>query len=129
MTKFLLIVSSIFISFSILSSCNNADNATAKTTPEAEMSAAEKDSTKKEISELFKSFLLQVKKLDIDGAMSFFEKTDDFLAANPDGTSADYNSLKQLNADGFKQMSSLNATTKHEVINILSPSHVLYTAI
>ena len=59
--------------------------------------------------------------------MTFFENSEDFLAANSDGTSGDYNSVKKSNGDFFSQMISFTINSKKESIKILSKSQVLYT--
>jgi|WetSurMetagenome_2_1015567.scaffolds.fasta_scaffold34306_4 hypothetical protein len=58
--------------------------------------------------------------------MAFFENTSDFLAANLDGTSADYGTLKKINGDALNLTSSVKSTLEHEAIRVLSRSELLY---
>lgn len=117
------------LGLSLLIGCTDADKSKSETsaTQSSDPTPAEKQHIEKEITGLSKAFFQQVDKLDIEACMRFFENTPDFWAVNPDGTYADYNALKKINADGFSQMASFNNAIKKESIRILSKTQVLYT--
>ncbi|GAB4042963.1 hypothetical protein GCM10028810_03700 [Spirosoma litoris] len=114
--------------FLFATSCNTPAKETAtQTTDVSAMTPEQKQAIEQEISGLVKEFFQQVEKLDIEACMTYFEKTPDFQAVNPDGTLGDYDALKKLNADGFNQMKTLNVVPAKEVIRVLTGSLVLYT--
>lgn len=114
--------------FLLVTGCtSSANESTTKSTPAAEITSGKKQAIEKELSALMKEFFQAAEKLDIEACMTFFENTPNFLAANPDGTAGDYNSLKKVNADAFSQMAALKFTPKKQVIRILSDSLALYT--
>ncbi|RRB07651.1 nuclear transport factor 2 family protein [Larkinella rosea] len=108
--------------------CNTpAKETDTQTTEVSAMTPEHKQAIEQEISGLVKEFFQQVEKLDIERCMTYFEKTPDFQAVNPDGTFGDYNALKKLNADGFSQMKTLSVVPAKEAIRVLTDSLVLYT--
>jgi hypothetical protein len=60
-------------------------------------------------------------------AMKPYLNSKDFLVINPDGTSLDYNVMKEMNQESFKQMNLLNFKTVKEGFRFLSPNKVLLT--
>lgn len=129
MTKFVSFTKIVLLSFSLFVGCTNADKSKPSTEeePSSVLTQSEKQQIEKEISDLSKAFFQQAEKLNIDSCWTFFENTNDFLAANSDGTSGDYNSLIKVNNDVFSQMKSFTSNLKKESIRILSKSQVLYT--
>jgi hypothetical protein len=101
--------------------------AETKTIDVSEMTTEQKQVIEKKISALTQAFFQNIEKLDIEGFMALFESTPEFLAANLDGTSSDYNSLKKMNGDAFSQTAGVSLILKKEAVRILSDSNVLYT--
>ena len=128
MTKFLLTFLAL-VSVLFFISCTSDDTSKSATTEETSstLTASEKQEIEKEISNLVKSFFVHVESLDIDSCMDYFENTSDFYSVNPDGTAGDYNSLKNINGDGFSQMKSFSNKLNKEEITVLSKTKVLYT--
>ena len=117
------------LAFSLFVGCTNADKLkpTTEEEPSSVLTQSEKQQIEKEISDVSKTFFQLAEKLNIDSCMTFFENTKDFLAANSDGTSGDYNSVKKANSELFSQIKSFTSNLKKESIRILSKSQVLYT--
>jgi hypothetical protein len=129
MTKFFSLTTIVLLAFSLFVGCKTADKSKPATEeePTSVLTQSEKQQIEKEISDLSKTFFQLAEKLNIDSCMTFFENTKDFLAANSDGTSGDFNSVKKSNGDLFGQLKSFTSNLKKESIRILSKSHVLYT--
>jgi len=118
-TSFLiLLLGTLFISSLFLVSCQNESS---------EMTSQEKETAKKEISDIGKSIVQSVEQLDIESAIKPYSDSPDFLIINPDGSYQDYAGFKNANTEAFKQLTSMKQTNIKEEFRFLSKTQVLYT--
>jgi hypothetical protein len=106
------------ISSLLLVSCQNESS---------EKTAQEKETAKKEISDIGKGIIQSVERLDIESALKPYLDSPDFLMINPDGSYQDYADFKSANTEAFKQLTSMKQTNIKEEFRFLSKTEVLYT--
>ncbi len=102
----------------LLVSCQNESS---------EMTPKEKETAKKEISDIGKGIIQSVERLDIESAIKPYSDSPDFLMINPDGSYQDYAAFKSSNTEAFNQLTSMKQTNIKEEFRFLSKKQVLYT--
>ena len=117
-TSLVVLIGTLFIMFLSVPSCKNENS---------ELTSQEKESIKKEISNRIDEIIIGAGQLNIEMAMKPYSNSKDFLVVNPDGTYLDYNGMKEMNTESFKQMSSLKFSTENENFRFLTINKVLYT--
>lgn len=92
-----------------------------------ELTAQEKETVKKEISDINNRTLQDAERLDITSAMKPYLNTSDYIEIRANGSSSNYETMKKRNIEGFKDVAAFKATTTKEEFRFLSKNQVLYT--
>jgi|26BtaG_2_1085354.scaffolds.fasta_scaffold00442_14 hypothetical protein len=93
----------------------------------SEWTTQEKEQAKKEISLRIDDIVQGAKHLDIEEAMKAYSNSDDFMIINPDGSSNNYQEMKTVNSEVFKQLCSLEFSTIKKEFRFLAKDLVLCT--
>jgi hypothetical protein len=104
--------------FLTLFSCKNESS---------ELTTEEKETAKKEILAQVEKIVLGAAQLNIEMAMGPYSSSTDFLVINPDGTFLNYNGMKEVNTESFKQLNSMEFSTKNEEFRFLTKNKVPLT--
>lgn len=122
------ILLSIILCFSVLLfSCQTNDNTRAAVTQAPELSSQEKETAKKEISGRIEEIIKGAKGLDVEAAAKPYSSDPDFKIVNPDATVTDLKTMKNIQAQGFKTLASLNFTTIKQDFTFLAKDLVMCT--
>lgn len=92
-----------------------------------ELTSEEKETAKIEISSQVEKIVAGAGQLNIEMAMGPYSNSTDFLVINPDGTFLNYNGMKEVNTESFKQLNSMEFSTKNEEFRFLTKNKVLLT--
>lgn len=109
-----------------LGGCKNQTNSTADTPP-TEISSDEKKIIRKEISSRIEEIIKGAKELDVEAAIRPYSSDSDFIVVNPDASVSDFQTMKRVQAEGFKTLKSLNFTTVKQDFTFLAKDLVMCT--
>jgi len=110
----------IFVALITLLSCQS------KTSP-AELSAAEKETAKKEIAARIEEIVAGVKKLDMQTALKPYSDSPEFRLVTPDARITDHAAMVAEQSEFVKQAISASYTTVKEDFKFLSGNFVMCT--
>ncbi len=100
---------------------------TACQTESGEMTPQEQETAKKEISARIEEIVQGANRLDVEAALKPYSSAADFLIVSPDGSTADYQTMKNAQTAFFGQAVSNTFKTEKEDFRFLSKTLVLCT--
>lgn len=92
-----------------------------------EVTAQEKETAQKEISDLGKVIIKDFEKLDVQSGLKSYLNSPDYLSINEDGTFSNYADMKNRTINGYKRVATIKITTVKEEFRFLTKDKVLYT--
>ena len=101
----IVLAGTVIFTFLTLFSCKNESS---------ELTLKEKETAKKEISPQVEKIAAGAGQLNIEMAMGPYSNSTDFLVINPDGTFLNYNGMKEVNTESFKQLNSMKLMRKEK---------------
>ncbi len=126
MNKILSFSVSLLLFLTLFLGCKNGDNSTKETNAQ-DLTTAEKEIIKKDISSRIDEIIQGAKELNIDKAISVYSDNSEFKIVNPDATVVDFATMKKGQTDGFKALKSLNFSTVKQDFTFLSKDLVMCT--
>src|SRR5579864_5956391 len=104
-STFLFLLGTLMISSPALVSCRKEST---------EMTLQEKETAKKEISDIREGISQSIDRLDSEAEMKHYLDSPDFLAISPDGSPNSYDTMKSHGAASLKQLAAVRHTTLKE---------------
>ena len=126
MKKNLFVSAMLMMGASLFIGCNKNNEEQQKVVKD-EMTSEEKESAKKEISNVAKFIIDNAAKMDVETAMKPYLNSPDFLVVNPDGTHANYDEMRAKNIEVFKQLASFKQENIKEDFRFITKDDVLFT--
>ena len=108
-------------------SCQTNDYTKVKVDQTTELSVAEEETAKKEISARIEEIIKGAKALNVDAALNPYSNDINFKIENPDASVADFATMKNAQAESFKTLASLNFTTIKQDFTFLEKDLVMCT--
>ena len=127
MTKKKMIASITICITVLLYSCQTHDNNKAITGQPTELSPAEKETAKKEISARIDEIIKGAKDLNVEAALKPYFNDSDFKIVNPDASVTDFKTMNNVQAESFKTLASMNFTTTKQDFIFLEKDLVMCT--
>jgi len=93
----------------------------------SELTPQQKETAKKEISDIGKYVIKSCEQLDINAAKKPYLNSPDFIIINPDGSYLNFQEFLNANTEAFKQFSAMKQETIKEDFRFLTKTQVLYT--
>ncbi len=121
--KFLNII--IICSSILLFSCQTNDN--TKTNQTTELSSADKETVKKEISARIEEIIMGAKELNAEAASKPYSNDPYFKIVNPDASVTDFTTMKNVQSESMKTLASMNFTTIKQDFTFLEKDLVMCT--
>ncbi len=127
MKKNKILVSIIIFSSVLLFSCQTSDNTKAKMEQTTELSSNDKEIAKKEISARIEEIIKGAKELNVETAIKPYSTDTGFKIINPDASVTDLATMKNIQTESFKTLTSLNFKTIKQDFTFLEKDLVMCT--
>ena len=121
-----LLTALIFLTLFIISGCKNP-NSSKTDTQSTEITSDEKEVIKKAISGRIEEIIKGVKELNVEAAAKPYSNDSEFMIVNPDASVTDFQTMKNVQREGFKALKSMNFTTIKQHFMFLTKDLVMYT--
>ncbi len=125
MNKILTVI--IFTLSVLLFGCQTNDSKKADANQATELSSEEKETAKKEISARIDEIIKGAKELNVEAALKPYSDEPDFKIVSPDASVADFATMKNVQTEGFKTVTSMNFTTIKQDFTFLEKDLVMCT--
>ena len=117
MSKIASSIAVFFIASFFLISCESSGDFKAGASGHTEMSSAEKEAAKREISARLDEIFKGLNDLDIPASMEPYSNEPDFKIVNLDASVMDYQTMMHTQVEGFKSLAAVNfKTTKTDFL-------------
>ena len=110
----------------VCSSCKNTNSSSA-IKEATEISSDEKEIIKKSISQRIEEIIKGAKELNVDAALKPYASDEAFRIVNPDGSVADFQTMKNAQTEAFKTVTSMNFKTLKQEFSFLTKNLVICT--
>ncbi len=116
-----------FFASVVMAGCQSPDTSRAPATSPIAISDQQKEAAKQAIAGRIDEIIRGASQLNVDAAARPYSSDPGFRIVNPDGSIADFQTMKRSQEEAFKTMASMSFTTTREDFTFLSSELVICT--
>lgn len=127
MAKMTFAAFAIFSAFLLFTGCNFNSEGNVPSPEKAGMTDSEKETAKKEITARIDEIIRGANQLNVEAALNPYANEESFKIVNPDASVTDYPTMKQMQAEAFETLKSMNFKTIKQDFTFLEEDLVMCT--